>query len=403
MLRFRRSFRIAPGIRMNFSGSGASLSVGPRGASMTFGRRGTFLNAGIPGTGFSARQRLDSPSRPERSASRPAQVTMSARVVVDDDGTIKFLDMNGDPLPPEWVNRAKRQNGEAIRNLIQDCCDKINERVEALGSIHLHTPWPHERITYEPLKFEAAKPVKPTPKTHGFLGWLFKSVRARIDTENARRQSHYELKTEEWETAKREFEAAERARKELLEVRVLSEVVAMEEVLEGALKAITWPRETEISAEVSEDGLSAMLDVDLPELEDMPKTTASVPGRGYKLSVKEMSLGKIQKLYMQHVHSIGFRIIGETFAVLPTVQQVTLSAFSQRPDKSTGAIGDEYLYSVRAKRDGWVGIAFNNLAELDVIAALERYELVRDMTKNGVFRPVAPLAIHPQQSSQVTT
>jgi hypothetical protein len=58
--RFRKSFRIAPGVRVNVSTSGLSTTLGPRGLSVTTGRRGTFLNAGIPGTGVSARGRLGS-------------------------------------------------------------------------------------------------------------------------------------------------------------------------------------------------------------------------------------------------------------------------------------------------------------------------------------------------------
>jgi hypothetical protein len=58
--RFRKSFRIAPGVRINVSTSGLSTMLGPRGMSVTMGRRGTFLNAGIPGTGVSTRGRLGS-------------------------------------------------------------------------------------------------------------------------------------------------------------------------------------------------------------------------------------------------------------------------------------------------------------------------------------------------------
>lgn len=56
--RFRKSFKILPGVRINLSTSGLSTTFGPRGMSVTTGRRGTFLNAGIPGTGVSARGRL---------------------------------------------------------------------------------------------------------------------------------------------------------------------------------------------------------------------------------------------------------------------------------------------------------------------------------------------------------
>jgi len=57
-LRFRRSIKLAPGVRLNFSGSGMSLRAGPRGASISFGRRGAYLNTGIPGAGLYARERL---------------------------------------------------------------------------------------------------------------------------------------------------------------------------------------------------------------------------------------------------------------------------------------------------------------------------------------------------------
>jgi hypothetical protein len=52
-LRFRRSFRIVPGWRINFSKSGVSTSFGRRGAWFTVGPRGTRETLGIPGTGVS--------------------------------------------------------------------------------------------------------------------------------------------------------------------------------------------------------------------------------------------------------------------------------------------------------------------------------------------------------------
>jgi len=64
-VRFRRSIKLAPGLRLNFSGSGVSLSAGPRGASVNFGSRGAFVNTGIPGTGLYSRSRLwAAPSEP---------------------------------------------------------------------------------------------------------------------------------------------------------------------------------------------------------------------------------------------------------------------------------------------------------------------------------------------------
>ncbi len=51
--RFRRSLRLAPGIRINLSKTGASLSLGRRGATLNFSGRGTKATIGLPGTGLS--------------------------------------------------------------------------------------------------------------------------------------------------------------------------------------------------------------------------------------------------------------------------------------------------------------------------------------------------------------
>ncbi len=51
--RFRKSKKIAPGVRINLSRSGPSLSVGPKGAKVNISRKGTRTTVGIPGTGIS--------------------------------------------------------------------------------------------------------------------------------------------------------------------------------------------------------------------------------------------------------------------------------------------------------------------------------------------------------------
>ncbi|RJP22633.1 MAG: DUF4236 domain-containing protein [Candidatus Abyssobacteria bacterium SURF_5] len=50
--RFWRRVKIAPGVTLNLSKSGGSLSFGPRGAKFTIGPRGARATAGIPGTGL---------------------------------------------------------------------------------------------------------------------------------------------------------------------------------------------------------------------------------------------------------------------------------------------------------------------------------------------------------------
>ncbi len=50
--RFSRRVRLIPGLRVNLSKSGASLSIGHRGAWYTIGPRGRRATIGLPGTGL---------------------------------------------------------------------------------------------------------------------------------------------------------------------------------------------------------------------------------------------------------------------------------------------------------------------------------------------------------------
>src|SRR5258708_631334 len=128
-LRFRRSIRLAPGLRLNLSGSGASLSLGPRGASVNFGSRGAFFNAGIPGTGLYTRSRLGGAPVSSTRAAQPGKVSVSASVRVQDDGTVNFLDTNGQPLSDYLTTLAKRQRGAKIKEMLANASERLNAEV----------------------------------------------------------------------------------------------------------------------------------------------------------------------------------------------------------------------------------------------------------------------------------
>lgn len=396
-IRFRKSFKLAPGIRMNLSGGGLSWSLGPRGASIGIGKRGTFLNTGIPGTGLSSRQSLTSGGGANREQWTPteqqqptATTTVSLTVSVSDDGQVTFKDSIGNPVSEALIETAKHQKGDAIKAVIQKTCNDLNAQVESLGELHLQAPSPKKPPTYQPQSFDGPRPVPPVPKVPGFFAKFFKSKVLSIEAANARAQDNYELGLREWESAKAKFDAIERRKQELISKTVSGDTEAMEEFFGEVLMDIVWPRETVVSFEVRDGGTRLAFDVDLPEREDMPTKTATVPQRGFKLSVKEIGPTNIQKMYAKHIHSIGFRLLGEAFGMLPTVQEVTLSGYSQRKNKATGQEEDEYLLSVVVPRASWGAINFESLESVDVIEALARFEIRRDMTKTGIFKAIQP-------------
>lgn len=65
--RFWRRIKIAPGVTLNLSKSGGSLSFGPRGAKFTVGGKGKRVTVGLPGTGLYYTTKL-----PEGGSSRIA-------------------------------------------------------------------------------------------------------------------------------------------------------------------------------------------------------------------------------------------------------------------------------------------------------------------------------------------
>lgn len=392
-LRFRKAFKVAPGVRMNLSTSGASWSLGPRGAIIGVGKRGTTLNMGIPGTGIYHRQTINNRKTSSVNAHESARHTnISICIEILDDGTTVFKDDEGNELPESLIRLAKRQNSDAIRNLMKRKCEAINQEIESVTQIHIATPSPFEKPFYSKKEFQEPRPEPPTLKKPDLIQSLFKNQRRKIEVQNLAVIADYQEQLRKWELDEEEFTTQENQRKQLIEELIYLDPAAMSDYLENRLKEICWPRETIVSTEIISDGKAIFVDVDLPEIEDMPRKRATVPATGYNLSVKDLPVKTIQNLYVQHIHGIAFRIIGEVFASLPKAEEVIFSGFSQRPEKSTGRISEDYLLSVRVRRVSWEEIAFNHLNLIDVVDSLTRFELKRCMTKAGLFSPIEPFS-----------
>ncbi len=396
-LRFRRSLRLAPGVRLNFSRGAPSLSLGPRGASVTIGRRGVFGNVGIPGTGLATRARLDGGgrggygSRPtSRRGAASERVLMSARITLHEDGSVALADADGTPFTPEVQRLALKENAQVIRAWLNEHAESINAEVDRLLNLHLATPAPRSIPAYEKKPF--ARPMPERPKLHPISFWvrLIPPLRRRYQTENDAEIRRYDEQRSAWRDASTRHAAQENQRLRQMEEKLCMDPVTMESFLGARLAAIPWSRDTQVSFDVSDVGKRVLLDVDLPEIEDMPAERARPAAKGDRLIKKALSEREQRLTYMTHVHAVGFRLIGEVFAALPTVEQVAISGFSQRTDPATGQERDDYLYSVRVSRTEWSAIDFASLGKVDPVEALGRFELRRDMTKTGIFRPVAP-------------
>lgn len=80
--RFRHSFKVIPGVRLNLSKSGLSCSIGGAPVTLNVGTRGVYGTASLPGTGISYRQRFGGSEahQPDSAALPPIPQSFPAAV-----------------------------------------------------------------------------------------------------------------------------------------------------------------------------------------------------------------------------------------------------------------------------------------------------------------------------------
>jgi hypothetical protein len=312
---------------------------------------------------------------------------------LDDDGVVQFLDSDKNPLPPEIERKAKAQKKDVLLEWLRGEASEINSALELVLSIHLDTPDPGQRPTFNEVPFTEEKPREPNLPTIGFFTRVFRPAKrqdleARIEV----KKRAYATSVAAWEKLGKLHKRRDQQRIEKLEEGLRTDVAVMSDILQERLDSIEWPRETLVSFQIEDDGKTVWLDVDLPEIEDLPTEQASVPSRGLRLTKKQLTDRKKRENYAAHIHAITFRLAGEIFAMLPASEEVVISGYSQRPDKSTGHIQDDYLLSVRISREDWGQINFDRLVDINVIDAIARFDIRRKMTKTGIFTAIKPFS-----------
>jgi Protein of unknown function (DUF4236)/Bacterial SH3 domain len=131
--RFRQSVQLFPGVRLNFSRSGISTTIGVRGAGVTIGPRGTYANVGLPGSGLSYRARLDRPAgrrRPSRAEDPLAPGW------VEQPGTEPRFPSHAPPRPDApWLGPYERIGSASVEHLtspglqaLRDLVNNVTDR-----------------------------------------------------------------------------------------------------------------------------------------------------------------------------------------------------------------------------------------------------------------------------------
>lgn len=348
--RFQKRISILPGVRLNLSKSGASWSVGPRGASVNIGKRGVYGNVGIPGTGISYRERLDKPSRSNSNSAPPRDPgpAMPDRVIARLSGDeVMLLGPDDRPLDPSLVPAAKRLMKDDLKVFLDDHEAERNAVIEQLRFLHHDIP----QTTATVRASDAGKPDR--SQFGDQQSYMDALMRWRADKANNG-----------------------------------PDTAAIEEALLVSLGALHWPAETNIALAFSSGRL--LLDVDLPEIEDMPDARWKAVYTRLELSQKPMSKKDHAALYLDHVCSILMRLIGHGFATSTDIKTVAISAYTQR-SASTGRVEDEYVATIEIERSEWAHVDLTALGRIDPHQLLRRFGAMIDTNSRGKLLVQKPL------------
>ena len=264
----------------------------------------------------------------------------------------------------------------------------INADLEACIGVHLSTPPP----VFEPLprpEDPGPEPGAPVERSVGvFDRILFR--RAAIEQENERTREAHRRRIADWQQQDEEHRRLCAWIDGINEGTRAGRQEDMEAMLTERLAALAWAKSTEVAFDFGDDSRSLEIDLDLPMIEEMSHRTAAMPARGINIKTSKRSEAERRRDFARLVAGSCFRVAGEAFACLPTVEEVTVSGFTQRPCPATGGTLDVYLISVRIPRESWGRIDFGRLKHIEPEAALGQFDLRIQAERNGGLREIEP-------------
>lgn len=396
-MRFRKSIKIAPGIRLSATHRGLGVRLGGRGGGISFSPSGTRVSAGIPGTGLSWSEKMNSGSSNRSRASysnldsrQQEYIHLQLQIVIDDEtGNVQLLDSHtGLQLDTSTLKSVKQQQGEAIRERLELMVDSINEMRESLTILHDDIRAPIAQA-YKPKSFDEEQPISPDLPVKRLVHIIWPPAEKRRQNCISLIRSDCQDAVSDWEASRKQHEALQESSRLRHLYAQQGDLESMDELLKEALEEIEWPYETLVAWEfLSSHELK--IDVDFPEIDMLPARRAALASRGLKVNVRKLAARELNELYARHISSIGLKLAALCFHTMPTIQKIALAGYSQRLDRSTGHERDEYLYSVRLNRDGWQSLNFDSPSDIDAFECLGNFDIRRKVLASWVMKPIEP-------------
>ena len=408
-MRFRKSIQIVKGVRVNFSKSGISTTIGGRGASVNIGKRGTYLNTGIPGTGLYDRTKISGSSGSSSRTRNTMPLPIGKiKVIVDDGGNVEIRGANDIPITDEsMLRRIKRtddfkalktqlmgQLKEGIEKENSNFIDifKLSTNIATLADFkstqanlkpnrYAQVPFNELAPKEDDVKAQLQIEAKQNVKTMAF----WKLRRLREDYVNNELPTRYSDLSRNWESRKAEHEQLQATiaeetnasyRKEYeLAAKALEDAITgkseyIEYEIDKWISSVVLPVDFSIQFEYIKDEFCIMLDLDLPEIESIPAEKAVELASG-QVKRKPKTQKEVKYDYMRCVYGLAVFFASYIFNISPVINKIVVSGYTQRRNKKTGDIQDDYIYSTKFLRSHFEYVDFENI---DIMSFWGKFE-----------------------------
>lgn len=381
--RFYRRVKIAPGVTLNLSKGGVSISGGVRGARFTAGRTGKRTTLGIPGSGLhwtehegwgdSGRER----GTVERSR-KEGEIEVLSNEIEDQLEAYEALVDHWKDLP----RIPSLQEFQAYSRKVEfKPLPPPDDPDYAAHKRELHKELTREK--YQTFPYSMLPVSVSKNKAREELKDRWPDLANRMQRAYEKRLAEHEGRMSSIQAS---HEASEAARLESLSKILNDDPEATTDVACDVFENIDWPFETAAGI-ATNDGVHLYVNLDLPEIEDTIPATLPKLGRGNQISEQKRSKGDQYEDYFRLVVGQAVYLAACEFAWNPTLETVSIAAFTQRIRRNAEDDVDQYVYSMTLTQDQ---IRHFDPESQSLSSLLAECGAHIDRDRNGQMRQITP-------------
>ncbi len=161
--------------------------------------------------------------------------------------------------------------------------------------------------------------------------------------------------------------------------------IVIDRAIDSWLSTVEFP--LDFGLEYEHIGKTLFLDLDLPEIEDLPETKVQKMANGIA-KVKPKSRKEIKEDYSKCVFGLAIFFAGNVFNRALSAHNIVVSGYTQRRDKN-GDVKDDYIYSINFDRETFESLDYKADVRDNCMLFTNRVLQNADMT----FKKIEPYKV----------